>query len=136
MTACLCQYTYSLVMRLSCTMCLKWSFTACIPLNHHTHTHRSHTYQFEDFLLSWGDKLKSSGEPNSITVRLQKDVDKFHVSKQFFFIAVQSFLLLVRTFYWPSEDQGSSQSGQQYMYFRSIGVTLCICTACDLKIWV
>ena len=91
MTACLCQYTYSLVMRLSCTMCLKWSFTACIPLNHHTHTHRSHTYQFEDFLLSWGDKLKSSGEPNSITVRLQKDVDKFHVSKQFFFIAVQSF---------------------------------------------
>jgi len=42
---------------------------------------RSRTYEFEEFLLSWGDKLKTSGEPNGITLRLQRDVDRFHVSE-------------------------------------------------------
>ena len=49
-------------------------------LHSHTYSHRGRTYQFDDFLLSWGNKLKTSGEPNALTVRLQKDIDRFQVS--------------------------------------------------------
>lgn len=41
---------------------------------------RSRTYQFDEFLMTWADKLKASGEPTVLTVRLQKDIDKFQVN--------------------------------------------------------
>ena len=43
---------------------------------------RSHTYQFDDFLASWMDRLKDGldGEHTTVTVRLQKEVDKYQVS--------------------------------------------------------
>ena len=42
---------------------------------------RSHTYQFDDFLASWMDRLKDGldGEHTTVTVRLQKEVDKYQV---------------------------------------------------------
>ena len=30
--------------------------------------------------MSWADKLKAMGEPTALTVRLQKDMDKFQVT--------------------------------------------------------
>ena len=41
-------------------------------------TFRSHTHQFEDFLLSWTDKLRSV-EPSPITVKVQNELDKYQV---------------------------------------------------------
>ena len=42
---------------------------------------RSHTYQFDDFLASWMDRLRDGidGEHTTVTVRLQKEVDKYQV---------------------------------------------------------
>ena len=46
---------------------------------------RSRTYQFEEFLQSWGDKLKvqaaggAGGGASTITVKLLQDVDRFAV---------------------------------------------------------
>ena len=40
--------------------------------------YRGHTYKFEEFLMIWTDELKSR-EPTTMTVRLQKDVDKYKV---------------------------------------------------------
>lgn len=39
---------------------------------------RSKAYLFEEFLSSWYEKLKSE-EPTTMTVRLQKDIDKYKV---------------------------------------------------------
>ena len=43
---------------------------------------RGHTYQFDDFLASWMDRLKDGldGEHTTVTIRLQKEVDKYQVS--------------------------------------------------------
>ena len=44
--------------------------------------YRGHTYQFEEFLLSWEDKLKAThneGHQSTVTVRLQQQVDNFRV---------------------------------------------------------
>jgi len=42
---------------------------------------RSHTYHFDDFLASWMDRLKDglNGEHTTVTVMLQKEVDKYQV---------------------------------------------------------
>lgn len=40
--------------------------------------YRSKAYMFEEFLSSWYEKLKSE-EPTTMTVRLQKDIDKYKV---------------------------------------------------------
>ena len=42
---------------------------------------RGHTYQFDDFLASWMDRLKDGldGEHTTVTIRLQKEVDKYQV---------------------------------------------------------
>ena len=42
---------------------------------------RSHTYNFDDFLASWMDRLKDGldGEHTTVTVMLQKEVDKYQV---------------------------------------------------------
>ena len=46
---------------------------------------RSRTYQFEEFLQTWGDKLKvqaaagAGGGASTITVKLLQDVDRFAV---------------------------------------------------------
>ncbi|KAJ7371958.1 Cytoplasmic dynein 2 heavy chain 1 [Desmophyllum pertusum] len=37
---------------------------------------RGHLYRFDDFLTAWSEKLRTK-EPTSMTVRLQKDVDKY-----------------------------------------------------------
>ena len=44
---------------------------------------RGHTYRFDDFLASWMDRLKDGldGEHTTVTVRLQKEVDKYQVSQ-------------------------------------------------------
>ena len=44
---------------------------------------RGHTYHFDDFLASWMDRLKDGldGEHTTVTVRLQKEVDKYQVSQ-------------------------------------------------------
>ena len=39
---------------------------------------RGHLYRFDDFLTAWSEKLRAK-EPTSMTVRLQKDVDKYKV---------------------------------------------------------
>ena len=50
-----------------------------------TIAHRSRTYQFEEFLQSWGDKLKvqaaagTGGGASTVTVKLLQDVDRFAV---------------------------------------------------------
>lgn len=41
-------------------------------------SYRSKAYMFEEFLSSWYEKLKSE-EPTTMTVRLQKDIDKYKV---------------------------------------------------------
>ena len=40
--------------------------------------HRGHLYRFDDFLTAWSEKLRAK-DPTSMTVRLQKDVDKYKV---------------------------------------------------------
>ena len=42
---------------------------------------RGHTYQFDDFLASWMDRLRDGldGEHTTVTIRLQKEVDKYQV---------------------------------------------------------
>lgn len=40
--------------------------------------YRGHLYRFDDFLTAWSEKLRAK-EPTSMTVRLQKDVDKYKV---------------------------------------------------------
>lgn len=42
---------------------------------------RGHTYKFEEFLMVWTDELKNR-EPTTMTVRLQKEVDKYKVRIQ------------------------------------------------------
>lgn len=39
---------------------------------------RGSLYRFDDFLTAWSEKLRAK-EPTSMTVRLQKDVDKYKV---------------------------------------------------------
>ena len=41
--------------------------------------YRGHLYRFDDFLTAWSEKLRAK-EPTSMTVRLQKDVDKYKVN--------------------------------------------------------
>ena len=43
---------------------------------------RGNLYRFDDFLTAWSEKLRSK-EPTSMTVRLQKDVDKYKVDITF-----------------------------------------------------
>ena len=48
---------------------------------------RSKTYQFDDFLTTWTEKLKSGGpdvEHTIMTVRISKDIDKFKVNRSIF----------------------------------------------------
>lgn len=40
--------------------------------------YRGHTYKFEEFLMIWTDELKNR-EPTTMTIRIQKEVDKFKV---------------------------------------------------------
>ena len=40
---------------------------------------RGRSYQFEEFLLTWGDRLRSGGKVTTITAGLQRDVDKYQV---------------------------------------------------------
>ena len=37
------------------------------------------SYQFDEFLVTWGDKLRSGGKVTPITAGLQKDIDKYQV---------------------------------------------------------
>ena len=50
-------------------------------LSMHTHI-RGRSYQFEEFLLTWGDRLRSGGKMTAITAGLQRDVDKYQVPYQ------------------------------------------------------
>lgn len=46
------------------------------------HVFRGRTYQFEEFLLAWEDKLKAAhadGQQSTITVKLQQEVDTLNV---------------------------------------------------------
>ena len=40
---------------------------------------RGRSYQFEEFLLTWGDRLRSGVKVTTITAGLQRDVDKYQV---------------------------------------------------------
>lgn len=40
---------------------------------------RGHSYKFEEFLLTWGDKLRSEGKMTAISAGLQRDIDKYQV---------------------------------------------------------
>ena len=42
---------------------------------------RGRVYQFDEFLTSWAEQLRVK-EPTSMTVRLQKDIDKYKVGGQ------------------------------------------------------
>ena len=44
------------------------------------HSFRSRTFQFEDFIIAWSDRLKACGEHTALTAKIQKDIDKFQVS--------------------------------------------------------
>lgn len=46
---------------------------------------RGNLYRFDDFLTAWSEKLRAK-EPTSMTVRLQKDVDKYKVESISIFI--------------------------------------------------
>lgn len=39
---------------------------------------RGHTHQFEDFLLSWSETLRSA-TPSGLTIKLQKEIDQYQV---------------------------------------------------------
>ena len=54
-----------------------WLLMACLIIVALLH-HRGHLYRFDDFLTAWSEKLRTK-EPTSMTVRLQKDVDKYKV---------------------------------------------------------
>ena len=43
------------------------------------HLYRGRSYQFDEFLAVWGDKLRSGGRVTAVTAGLQKDVDKYQV---------------------------------------------------------
>uniref|UniRef100_A0A8D0H431 Cytoplasmic dynein 2 heavy chain 1 n=1 Tax=Sphenodon punctatus TaxID=8508 RepID=A0A8D0H431_SPHPU len=43
-------------------------------------TFRSKTYLFEEFLLNWHDKLRKTEEHTTMTVKLQKEVDKYKMT--------------------------------------------------------
>lgn len=47
-------------------------------------SYRGHTYKFEEFLMIWTDELKNR-EPTTMTVRLQKEVDKYKVHSLLYF---------------------------------------------------
>ena len=55
---------------------------------------RSHTYHFDDFLASWMDRLKDGldGEHTTVTVMLQKEVDKYQVLWLCIYVCVYVFL--------------------------------------------
>lgn len=42
---------------------------------------RGKTYLFEDFLTSWGEKLRNS-PPSVLTVKLQQEIEKYQVKKK------------------------------------------------------
>ena len=53
-----------------------WIFQVLITLYPHF---RSRTFQFEDFIIAWSDRLKAQGEHTVLTAKIQKDIDKFQV---------------------------------------------------------
>ena len=65
-----CTYTYIYI----------YIYIYCL-LSLHTHI-RGRSYQFEEFLLTWGDRLRSGGKMTAITAGLQRDVDKYQVPYQ------------------------------------------------------
>lgn len=42
---------------------------------------RSRTFQFEDFIIAWSERLKACGEHTALTAKIQKDIDKFQVKR-------------------------------------------------------
>uniref|UniRef100_A0A8C8DIA2 Dynein cytoplasmic 2 heavy chain 1 n=1 Tax=Oryzias sinensis TaxID=183150 RepID=A0A8C8DIA2_9TELE len=46
-------------------------------------TFRSKTYVFEEFLLTWQDRLRKLKQPTSMSVKLQGEVDKYKVFRTF-----------------------------------------------------
>lgn len=53
-------------------------FKNCFQYHLAKYFFRGHTYKFEEFLLAWTDELKNR-DPTTMTVRLQKEVDKYKV---------------------------------------------------------
>ena len=51
---------------------------------------RGNLYRFDDFLTAWSEKLRAK-EPTSMTVRLQKDVDKYKVES----VSIYTMLQLI-----------------------------------------
>lgn len=56
--------------------------------------YRSKTYVFEEFLLTWQDRLRKLKQPTSMSVKLQGEVDKYKVFRTF-----QVITLLFTLFY-------------------------------------
>ena len=40
---------------------------------------RGRSYQFEEFLMTWGEKLRAGSKMTTVTAGLQRDVDKYQV---------------------------------------------------------
>lgn len=57
--------------------------------------YRSKTYIFEEFLLTWQDRLRKLEQPTTMSVKLQAEVDKYKVQTQAdLFFAVPKFCLV------------------------------------------
>lgn len=60
---------------------------------------RGQLYRFDDFLTAWSEKLRAK-EPTSMTVRLQKDVDKYKVKS----VSIYTMLHLITSVTGLSSD--------------------------------